>query len=188
MDVFLIARQTVISLFLLTMLNCTAEAQGLDIILRSETVADTSEDVEVVSAKYHIPDTLENIEAVTLKFYNEVNLHPLWIDFSEGEKAELRFTGHRIRYHWHYKNGKPDGIQYEYDDKGVLAFSRSYKNGVQDGPRMSYHPNGRIQLIGQYENDKAVGIWYYFDETGNLIHQENRDLKRGTEDPDYWQE
>ena len=56
---------------------------------------------------------------------------------------------------------------------GRVKIIKHYKNGIVHGKLLYYWDNGQVQLIGQYEQMRRVGIWKTYDSTGNLILEEN---------------
>ena len=85
-----------------------------------------------------------------------------------------------------YVDGKVNGYCEFYDENGNLAVKGNFRQvenkeeadlskgklGIRivpySGEYISYYPNGRVKAKGQYQNMKEVGIWYYYDEKGNL--------------------
>jgi hypothetical protein len=65
----------------------------------------------------------------------------------------------------HHLNGKvTDGNILNYFKYGEGAWP-----GLRAGYTRSYHPNHVIASEGNYDDDKEVGIFKYYDETGRLI-------------------
>jgi len=50
-----------------------------------------------------------------------------------------------------------------------------YYNGKKNGVFKSYYKiNGKLEGLGFYENDIPVGIWYYFNEKGEILMIEDK--------------
>jgi antitoxin component YwqK of YwqJK toxin-antitoxin module len=48
----------------------------------------------------------------------------------------------------------------------------SYNNGIVDGAFKKFYENGILMEEGEYKMMKKVGLWKYYDETGNLTKTE----------------
>ncbi|MCS7019505.1 MAG: DUF3352 domain-containing protein [Cytophagales bacterium] len=60
-------------------------------------------------------------------------------------------------------------VQVEYYSNGVKKREIEIRDGFKHGDYREYHPNGRIKVRGRYRNDKADGIWRYYDTDGSEI-------------------
>ena len=72
-------------------------------------------------------------------------------------KKEIENGSQHGKAVWWYKNGKKwcEGI---------------YNKGIKDGMFTYWYPNGNIQEEGLYENDKRIGEWKRYDESGIRIY------------------
>ena len=61
---------------------------------------------------------------------------------------------------------------------GRLKLVKHYQNGVVHGKIIYYWDNGQIRLIGQYENMRRTGFWKTYEVNGNLIMEENFNIKK----------
>lgn len=69
------------------------------------------------------------------------------------------------------KSGKREG-QWEYWFKdGKLWSTCEYKEGLKHGQSQVYYANGQLRYEGNYENDKPVGHWVFYDETGAVANE-----------------
>ena len=44
-----------------------------------------------------------------------------------------------------------------------------YKNGLQEGIYKTFYRNGKLNCIGEFQNDNPIGNWFCFDEQGHLL-------------------
>lgn len=58
---------------------------------------------------------------------------------------------------------------------GVELSMYMYDHGKRHGHCIVKHPNGAIYYYGEWENDKKVGIWKMYDETGKMTSEKNYD-------------
>lgn len=57
----------------------------------------------------------------------------------------------------------------DFFEDGSLKLEVDIKNGLKHGTIKEYHPNGKLKLKGQYEDDEPVGKWKYYDEDGEHL-------------------
>ncbi len=96
-------------------------------------------------------------------------------------------------------NGKKEGLNKTYNDKGVLIKEMNYKNDSEFGEYKEYYDTGALKVEGQYTHTsgnitnktydaqgnehirkatsntipKKTGEWKYYDEKGNVTKTEN---------------
>ncbi|WP_172843093.1 toxin-antitoxin system YwqK family antitoxin [Ichthyobacterium seriolicida] len=82
-------------------------------------------------------------------------------------------------------NGNLDGIQREYDERGIVKKSFVYENGIliQEGGIIDdnglkngfwkYYKNDKLNSCGNYVNGQKQGIWKYYYPNGVLEQEEN---------------
>ena len=71
----------------------------------------------------------------------------------------------QINFHGFTKNEK--------EDKGERV--KYYKNKLRHGKWVWYHDNGKKSFYGNYKNGEEDGIWYFYDEQGNLEQKKIHD-------------
>ena len=54
---------------------------------------------------------------------------------------------------------------------GLNVFFEGEKNGKIE----KYYENGQLEFEGQYKNDRKIGEWKWFDESGNIIDTQTYD-------------
>lgn len=54
---------------------------------------------------------------------------------------------------------------------GLNVFFEGEKNGKIE----KYYENGQLEFEGQYKNDRKIGEWKWFDESGNIIDVQTYD-------------
>ena len=78
----------------------------------------------------------------------------------------------QLKYTCTLKDDLINGEATLYYIKGNKEAVKSYKDGLLDGKTTSWHINKKLATEGQYENDKSVGIWKHYDQSGQLIEDE----------------
>ena len=68
-----------------------------------------------------------------------------------------------------YKNGKKEGIEKSYYEKGRLAAKIPYKNDEINGIIKLYYENGKIAIKASYQNSMLDGLEEYYSEKGKMI-------------------
>jgi antitoxin component YwqK of YwqJK toxin-antitoxin module len=78
------------------------------------------------------------------------------------------------------KNGIPEGVRREYDEKGKVEKSYIFLHGIiigegiftdaglREGFWKEYYPDGKLKASGNYKSDKKVGNWKFYYPNGNL--------------------
>lgn len=67
--------------------------------------------------------------------------------------------------------GKKDGHwTYWYKD-GKVWSECDFQSGKKSGMSTVYFDNGQKRYEGMYENDKQIGIWRFWDESGKLVQE-----------------
>ncbi|WP_448519367.1 DUF3352 domain-containing protein [Rhodoflexus sp.] len=70
-------------------------------------------------------------------------------------------------------------VQTDFYPDGTKRREVETRDGFKHGDYREYHPNGRIKIRGRYRNDKADGIWRYYDADGREI--EKKRFENGVE-------
>jgi antitoxin component YwqK of YwqJK toxin-antitoxin module len=105
------------------------------------------------------------------------------------------YVGGKKRYEWNYVNGKQDGEQKNYSDRGLYNLIESYtlkdgkkegicktydetgslheedfyKNGLRNGICIRYRDNSKVKAEEQnYIDGKKEGVYRHFDATGKM--------------------
>jgi antitoxin component YwqK of YwqJK toxin-antitoxin module len=77
-----------------------------------------------------------------------------------------------------YANGKLHGTVKTWDITGKIIAISNYTNGIITGRYIEYYPNAVTKVEGQYYKGNYDGIWFYYDEGGNIIGEGR--FKNGT--------
>lgn len=70
-------------------------------------------------------------------------------------------------------NSMRHGLWISYYDNGIKWSEAYYVDGVLDGHSITFFPNGKVRYIGEYKNGKKTGAWKFYDESGELVKEEN---------------
>lgn len=70
-------------------------------------------------------------------------------------------------------NGNRQGLWIAYYDNGIKWSESYYTDGKRDGHTLTFHPNGQVRYVGEYKNDLKIGLWRFYDESGELEKEEN---------------
>jgi len=96
-----------------------------------------------------------------------------------------------------YKNGVPEGVRREYNEKGKIEKSYIFHNGkmvaegiftdagLHEGTWKEYYEDGSLKSEGDYENDKKTGLWKYYYPNGQIEETGTYD-KTGPEGKWLW--
>ncbi|MFN4233424.1 MAG: toxin-antitoxin system YwqK family antitoxin [Bacteroidia bacterium] len=80
----------------------------------------------------------------------------------------------KIKKQGGFKNNKPEGVHYEFDENGIPSASKIYKEGVllgeglidsagmKQGPWKEFYPDGTLKAEGKYEDNKRIGEWKFY--------------------------
>lgn len=144
----------------------------------------------------------------TWKFYDENGQISLSIDYVQGLKEGKRITYGKnermeenfiadVKQGWttvyynegqekskvFFKDGREEGMAYEYDPDGTVISLTEYRNGFvlsreqinrrdrmgrMQGMWKQFWPNGNVRLQGTYKNDLKDGYFKEYDKEGNL--------------------
>jgi YD repeat-containing protein len=66
---------------------------------------------------------------------------------------------------------KRNGIWYFYSDAGQELSVTMYEHGLRTGHTVVKYPSGVLHYRGEYANDKMVGLWTTYDETGKMVSE-----------------
>src|SRR5690606_37609140 len=90
----------------------------------------------------------------------------------------------------HYRNGRQDGPQTRYDQKGIKLYERFYKDGFQFGPQREFSQNGQLQsaYVASRHQGKREGLETIFRIDGSVERQIQRVLDEQGREVEYLEE
>lgn len=120
--------------------------------------------------KYNIiiPDEEVNIPTNTTNpnHLKKVEVNPL-ITISNGVYTEYYPGGNRIKLKGLLDDKEQrQGVWDYFAENGVLLSVMEYRDGVKHGVFFQRYKNGIIKRTGNYKNDKQVGEWVEYNESG----------------------
>ncbi|MEL6257095.1 MAG: energy transducer TonB [Bacteroidota bacterium] len=71
------------------------------------------------------------------------------------------------------KNQKREGEWKFFRAHGDMYENLFFKDGKAEGKNTRYHENGEMAAVGNYEKGLPVGLWQFFDSTGEVIYVKN---------------
>lgn len=78
------------------------------------------------------------------------------------------------------KDGIPEGVRREYDDKGKVEKAYIFRHGIiigegiftdagqKEGNWKEFYPDGKLKATGSYTKDERKGLWKFYFTTGQL--------------------
>jgi antitoxin component YwqK of YwqJK toxin-antitoxin module len=73
-----------------------------------------------------------------------------------------------------YEDGIGQGKWINYYENGNFKEIGQYEQNLVQGPIKKFHPNGALKATGTYKDWRIkIGKWTYYDETGQIISEEN---------------
>lgn len=69
------------------------------------------------------------------------------------------------------RNGEREGLWVAFYENGVRWSEDNYIQGIKEGRSITFFPSGIIRYRGQYQDDKKIGLWQFYDETGKLAKE-----------------
>lgn len=94
------------------------------------------------------------------------------LPYSEGELSGIAmslFANGKLKAVYTYKNGKRDGVFYEYYDDGIEQISGHYLQNQLQGVLKNNYPTGVTQTLTVYEHDLKHGPFTTFNGDGSLF-------------------
>lgn len=70
-----------------------------------------------------------------------------------------------------FRFGKRHGQWFYFYPNGYLWSEAFYDNGKMNGHSKVYSENGKPYAEGEYRKDLSVGLWHYFDTSGQVIKE-----------------
>ena len=81
------------------------------------------------------------------------------------------------------KDGIPEGVRREYNEKGKVEKAYIFKKGIiigegvftdageKEGVWKEYYPDGKLKATGSYQKDVREGLWKFYHRNGNVESQ-----------------
>ncbi len=60
-----------------------------------------------------------------------------------------------------------------YSERGDEMSVTSYIHGNKNGATFVKYPTGAMNYVGEYKNDKKVGLWTFYDQSGKIIQEKD---------------
>jgi len=98
-----------------------------------------------------------------VKPFKKVYMGNLLKGKKEGRWKSYFHSNGKKMYDENYKNGKLDGLSYEWYENGQKSYEGTFTNGELDGLSTSWYENGQKKYEDNYKNGKGVGFstsWY----------------------------
>jgi len=94
-------------------------------------------------------------------------------------------------YEGMYEHGIPHGTWTQWQGDLCLngptrrtgEFTITYRYGLLHGPAKEFDRNGQLASSGEFAEGKAQGVWTWFDEKGQKVHERKYENGRLVEDP-----
>ncbi len=110
-----------------------------------------------------------------IEYYHNGNIERIWnyneLGLLEGEYLSYRFDGSLFVSGQYDHLGKKTGIWLYYNASGQRTGLKNYKLNQLNGYYEDYNSYGVIREKGYYQNNRRVGIWYYYDKYGRLLRE-----------------
>ena len=76
--------------------------------------------------------------------------------------------GQGLRYEWHYKDGKRDGVSRAWWPNGVLKSEWYWDMGLKTGEWKRWHQNGKLNVVKYFDNGQKIGTHTKWWNTGQI--------------------
>ncbi len=80
----------------------------------------------------------------------------------------IKYNNGLFKAKGYFRFGKRHGMWFYFYPDGKIWSEGFFENGIMNGNSKVYHENGKMYYEGRYSHDKSVGIWNFYDTTGNL--------------------
>jgi antitoxin component YwqK of YwqJK toxin-antitoxin module len=80
-------------------------------------------------------------------------------------KKQVKFKGPQD------EQKRRNGIWYFYSEGGQELSVTMYEHGLRTGYSLVKYPTGVLHYRGEYANDKMVGVWTTYDESGKMVSE-----------------
>ena len=84
-----------------------------------------------------------------------------------------RYKNGNLAYHGFFKDDKPRGEFFRYNEDGILRVKLTYSNCGDTAQAVFFYPNGKEVANGKFLRNQKHGEWKYFALDGRLILTEN---------------
>lgn len=82
-------------------------------------------------------------------------------------KKHIKFQGAQD------EKGNRNGKWSFYNENGLELSTTMYDRGKKHGHSIVKHPNGAVFYIGEYFQDKKVGVWTIYDQSGKIMEEKD---------------
>lgn len=96
----------------------------------------------------------------------------VYTEYYDAEKSKIKFQGEQDA------EKRRHGKWVHYHENGLEAGVTFYIHGKRNGFSSVKRPNGAMYYHGEYKDDKPVGVWKYYDESGKFLREYNYDTAR----------
>lgn len=76
-----------------------------------------------------------------------------------------------------FKDGIRDGIWKKYFQEGAVMLEANYQNDELEGKFVIYFENGKVKIEGEYLHGVKTGIWFEYNEAGDLVERNDTSIK-----------
>jgi len=66
-----------------------------------------------------------------------------------------------------------DGKWVLFSEEGEELSITYFEKGLREGHTIIKRPNGTLNYVGEYKNDQQIGVWKFYDESGNLKEEKD---------------
>ena len=97
-------------------------------------------------------------------------------NYKDGKQDGLQFEWHengQKSWKGNFKGGKPNGLWVNWHENGQKQLEENYKDGKAYGVKMEWHPNGQKKMEGNFKDNKAYGLWVSWHENGQKKKEVN---------------
>jgi len=84
-----------------------------------------------------------------------------------------QYSNGQVRIEGKMENGKRVGVWKSYYENGALWSTGMYVDGKRQGLGVVLYNNGKKYMEGEYLDDHRAGKWFFYNERGELIKEEN---------------
>lgn len=137
------------------------------------------------------------LDGKRIQYFDNEYIVDFWRADSLLSPVEAFFPNGKIKRHTPIEEGKPHGIEKQYDTAGtIIAVAHFYRGvltkreqinrtdnfGFKQGAWKSFWENGNLRSEGYYINDKKHGFFKYYDVTGQFLSVEKWENDKLIED------
>ncbi len=118
-------------------------------------------------------DAIETaVEWSKLQYRDEVTYLPN-TDKPFSGYAKDAYENEQIKYLFQFKDGKLDGLYFEWYKNGQKWMEKNYKDGLLDGPLTWWYENGQKWMEANYKDGKEDGLETHWYENGQKKCESN---------------